>query len=288
MTGFGSASKMYDPYHISVEIKSLNSKFADIRLRAPAELSMLEMDIRQMALEIAKRGKIEISLTLEGQNMEGSLSEIDEQVFTNYYQQLQRLSDTLKIEPQNILSSIVQLPGVVKLLEFKVDQKMKTYILDTVREALAALMDHRQKEGQALATALSESTQKIVHGQQQISGLEEERMVQVRARLRQNLEQHIPPEKIDTGRYEQELVYYLDKMDIHEEMIRLSQHCDYFQEELQTNATIKGKKLTFISQEMGREINTLGAKANHSEIQHIVVEMKNELDKIKEQLANVL
>jgi len=279
---------MYDRYKINVEVKSLNSKYADVRLRAPAELSLLEMDIRQMALEAAKRGKIEINLTLDGQNLEGNLSEIDEQVFSNYFRQLHRLSDTLNIKPENIISSIVQLPGVVKLLEFKVDEKMQNSILKTISKALAALMDHRLMEGRALAKALSESTRNIIYGQEKIATLESERMVQVKTRLRQNLEQNIPMEKIDSGRYEQELIYYLDKMDIHEEMIRLKQHCDYFLEELENEETIKGKKLSFISQEMGREINTLGAKANHAEIQRKVVEMKNELDKIKEQLANVL
>lgn len=288
MTGFGSSSRMYDPYKINVEIKSLNSKYADVRFKAPAEMSELEIDVRQMVLETAKRGKIDISLTLEGQNLEGNLSEIDEKVFSGFYQQLLRLAKTLDFEPVNIIPSIIQLPGVVKLQEFKVDQKMKESILETVREALTALMNHRLDEGEALASALRQSTGNIVDGQVKIANLESERMEQVRDRLRQQLDQHIPPEKIDSGRYEQELIYYLDKMDIHEEMIRLRQHCEYFLEELDNEDSIKGKKLNFISQEMGREINTLGAKASHSEIQRVVVEMKNELDKIKEQLANVL
>lgn len=288
MTGFGSASRMYDPYKITVEIKSLNSKFSDIRIKAPSELSVLEMDIRQMALETILRGKVEVSLTLEGQNMEANLSEIDERVFANYFHQIHRLADSLDFEPTNILPSIVQLPGVVKLLEFKVDQDMQSSILAAVRQALKSLMNHRETEGRALAQALRISTEKIVHLQEKIAGVEEERMIQVKNRLKLNLEQNIPLDKIDTGRYEQELIYYLDKMDIHEEMVRLRQHCEYFLEELGGDEMIKGKKLSFISQEMGREINTLGAKANHSEIQRYVVEMKNELDKIKEQLANVL
>src|SRR5690606_5627460 len=129
-----------------------------------------------------------------------------------------------------------------------------------VREALTNLMSHRRVEGKALAAALRASTQHIMDGQSEIVILEPERMEQVRSRLLQQLDQHIPPEKIDSGRYEQELIYYLDKMDIHEEMIRLRQHCEYFLEELENGDTIKGKKLNFISQEMGREINTLGAK----------------------------
>ena len=288
MTGFGSSSMMYDPYKINVEVKSLNSKYADVRLKAPSELSLLDMDIRQIALEIAHRGKIEINVTLDGHHLEGSLSQIDEQVFSNYYNQLYNLSKKLDIKAENIIPSIVQLPGVVKLQEFKVDQKMQDSVLKTVREALIELMDHRLIEGQALAKALSDSTNRIIEGQTKIATMETERMDNVKSRLRQNLEQNIPLEKVDSGRYEQELIYYLDKMDIHEEMIRLKHHCEYFLEEVAKEETIKGKKLSFISQEMGREINTLGAKANHSEIQRLVVEMKNELDKIKEQLANVL
>lgn len=288
MTGFGSSTMMYDPYKINVEVKSLNSKFADVRLKAPDVLSSLDMDIRQIALEISSRGKIEISVSLDGQNLEGSLSEIDEQVFSNYYNQLERLSKKLGIKPKNIISSIVQLPGVIKLQEFKVDKKMQDSILKTVREALHSLMDHRQIEGKALALALNDSTKRIIKKQAEIATMESERMDQIKLRLRQNLEQNIPPEKVDSGRYEQELIYYLDKMDIHEEMIRLKQHCEYFLEELENGETMKGKKLGFISQEIGREVNTLGAKANHAEIQRLVVEMKNEVDKIKEQLANVL
>lgn len=288
MTGFGSAIRTYDPYKISVEVKSLNSKFSDIRIKAPAELSMLEMDIRQLTLEKLLRGKVDVQLTMEGQNMDSNVSEIDERVFTNYYHQIHRLADELNFEPSHILPSIIQLPGVVKLMEFKVDQQMKITIIEAVEEALDALMSHRKTEGRALAQALTESTQKIIRGQEKIAESEQERITQVKERLQQNLEQHIPPDKIDTGRYEQELIYYLDKMDIHEEMVRLRQHCEYFLSELQNCDLIKGKKLSFISQEMGREINTLGAKANHSEIQRLVVEMKNELDKIKEQLANVL
>lgn len=288
MTGFGSAARMYDPYKINVEVKSLNSKFTDIRIKLPAELSMLEYDIRQMALEKVLRGKVEISLSLEGQNLEATLSEIDEQVFSNYYHQIHRLSDTLGFEPVNILPSIVQLPGVVKLLEFEVDNQMKSHIRDAVQDALDALMLHRKTEGRALALALVESTQHILQRQERIAELEPNRMDQVKTRLQQNLQQHIPPEKIDSGRYEQELLYYLDKMDIHEEMVRLQQHCEYFIDEIGSESAVKGKKLGFISQEMGREINTLGSKASHAEIQRFVVEMKNELDKIKEQVANVL
>src|SRR5690606_13075335 len=159
MTGFGSSSKMYDPYKINVEIKSLNSKFADVRFKAPAELSAFEVDVRQMTLETGKRGKMEVSLTLEGQYLEGNMSEIDERVFAAYYRQMLKLSDTLGFEPVSIISSIVQLPGVVKLQEFKVDDQMKECILETVREALTNLMSHRRVEGKALAAALAESTQ---------------------------------------------------------------------------------------------------------------------------------
>ncbi|HLT93561.1 MAG TPA: YicC/YloC family endoribonuclease [Membranihabitans sp.] len=288
MTGFGYASRTYDPYKINVEVKSLNSKFSDIRIKAPAELSMLEMDIRQITLEKLLRGKVEIQLTMEGQNLDSNISEIDERVFANYYYQIHRLADELNFEPKNILASIIQLPGVVKLMEFKVDQQMESTILEAVEEALDALMQHRKTEGHALAQALIDSIREIIYRQEKIAGAEKERMVIVKERLQQALEQHIPPEKMDNGRFEQELIYYLDKMDIHEEMVRLKQHCEYFLSELQNCDIIKGKKLSFITQEMGREINTLGSKANHAEIQRWVVEMKNELDKIKEQLANVL
>lgn len=288
MTGFGGASRISDPYKINIEVKALNSKYADIRIKLPPELSNLEMDLRQMTLQSVTRGKVEVSLSLEGQNLKSNLCEIDEQVFTNYYHQIQTLSGELNLGSSDTLSSILQLPGVVKIIESKVDETMKENIFLTLKEALTELSRHRKKEGEALATALAQSTENIMIGKEKILELEEERMEAVKARLYQHLEQHIPPEKIDSGRFEQELIYYLDKMDIHEEMIRLDQHCQYFLGELVNEEITKGKKLTFISQEIGREINTLGAKASHSEIQRLVVEMKNELDKIKEQLANVL
>lgn len=288
MTGFGGADLMYDNHRININVRSLNSKFADIRVKLPPELAEMEIPIRQIALETLVRGKVDIQVNVDGLNDDENICEIDEEIFTRYFNQLNHLTKTLNLDQQNIISALIDLPGVLKMKEFVADEGLKNAIIDSLHKALKELSQHRQTEGQALKTALDESISTIFETHSKIRALEEERMVLVRERLHHHLEQEIDPEKIDNGRFEQELIYYLDKMDIHEEMIRLKQHCSFFLDEMNGDEITKGRKLNFISQEMGREINTIGAKASHTEIQQLVVEMKNELDKIREQLANIL
>lgn len=288
MTGYGSANDQVIPYEINVEVKTLNGKFADVRLKIPSELNSLEMDIRSLALNIAKRGKIELHISLDSHSVDDNLCEIDEKVFKAYYHQLSRLADSLEFEKNDILSSIVRLPGVVKIHELTIDDSLKSAILQCVEKALVKLDEHRKTEGEVLKETLEGNILRITENQKEVENLDDERIKSVKDRLQQSLEKNILAEQLDSGRFEQELIYYLDKLDITEEMVRLKQHCEYFLEEINADEILKGKKLNFISQEIGREINTLGAKASHSEIQRYVVQMKNELDKIKEQLANVL
>ncbi len=288
MTGYGSANDQVIPYEINVEVKTLNGKFADVRLKIPSELNSLEMDIRSLALNIAKRGKIELHISLDSHSVDDNLCEIDEKVFKAYYHQLSRLADSLEFEKNDILSSIVRLPGVVKIHELTIDDSLKSAILQCVEKALVKLDEHRKTEGEVLKETLEGNILRITENQKEVENLDDERIKSVKDRLQQSLEKNISAEQLDSGRFEQELIYYLDKLDITEEMVRLKQHCEYFLEEINADEILKGKKLNFISQEIGREINTLGAKASHSEIQRYVVQMKNELDKIKEQLANVL
>lgn len=288
MTGYGSAHHQFDHFEIDVEVKTLNSKYADIRLKLPSELSAMEVDIRQSAVKTAVRGKVEITIALNDLRDDHNLCEIDEKVFKAYFAQIDKLTAELNLKGIDPLNAIMKLPGVIKIHQFEVSDHFKQAILSTVGQALQALDEFRQKEGSALYLVLKESIEQILKHQEEIAQLDGDRIEGVKTRLRQNLEQHLKHDQIDPTRFEQELIYYLDKMDIHEEMVRLKQHCEYFLEELALTEMSKGKKLTFISQEIGREINTLGAKAAHSLIQRSVVQMKNELDKIKEQLANVL
>ncbi|WP_236972692.1 YicC/YloC family endoribonuclease [Membranihabitans marinus] len=288
MTGYGSAHSQFNNFEINIEVKTLNSKYADVRLKIPSELSSMEVEIRQSVVKMAIRGKVEVVLSLEDMRSDQNLCEIDEQVFKSYYNQINRLSNEVDFGSDNMLNAILRLPGVVKVHELSISADLKKAILKVLQKALADLHVFRQTEGEVLKKALDHSVNQILTHQKAIADLDSERIDGVKTRLRTNLEQHLKKDQIDPARFEQELIYYLDKMDIHEEMVRLQQHCLYFLEELDVNDSSKGKKLTFISQEIGREINTLGAKAAHSEIQRSVVQMKNELDKIKEQLANVL
>lgn len=288
MTGYGGADRMYDNHRININIKSLNSKFADVRIKIPPELAEMEIQIRQIALETLIRGKVEIQVNMEGMNMEDNLCEIDEEIFIRYYNQLEKLGETLHLDQQNIISALVNLPGVLRIKEFTADEGLKKVILDTFQIALRELNIHRLTEGKALKTALENSIKTITDKHAKVKALEGERMTLIRERLLHHLQQEIDPEKIDNGRFEQELIYYLDKLDLHEEMVRLDQHCAFFLEETSSDEMAMGKKLNFIAQEIGREINTIGAKASHAGIQQLVVEMKNELDKIREQLANIL
>lgn len=288
MTGYGGADRMYDHHRINVNIRSLNSKFADVRLKIPPELADMEIPLRQSVLETLIRGKVDIQITIEGMNEEDNLCEIDEKIFTRYYQQLEGLRKNLDLDQQNVISALVNLPGVLRIKEFTADEGLKKAIFEVFHTALRELNEHRRSEGEALKKALEQSVRKITENHTGVKALESERMALIRERLQHHLQQEIDPEKIDNGRFEQELIYYLDKLDIHEEMVRLDQHCAFFLEEMNGAEMSMGKKLNFIAQEIGREINTIGAKASHAGIQQLVVEMKNELDKIREQLANIL
>lgn len=288
MTGYGEANRMHGSYKIHVDIKTLNSKYSDVRLKLPADLTSMEMEIRQEILRTTKRGKVEVQLMVEGEGFGDEVCEIDPTAFTRYFEQMESLSRIHHFGSGDFVPALLQLPGVVRAKEFSIEEAMKYAIMETLSQALDSLEKYRETEGNALAEALEMSVRNIIDGREAILGLEEERMTMVKERLLQNLEKEIEQEKVDRDRFEQELIYYLDKLDIHEEMVRLEQHCEYFLEALTETDEMKGKKLNFISQEIGREINTLGAKASHAGIQRLVVVMKNELDKIKEQLANVL
>lgn len=288
MTGYGGADQMYDHHRINVNIRSLNSKFADVRIKIPSELADMEIQLRQSVLETLIRGKVDIQITIEGMNEEDHLCEIDENIFARYYQQLESLRKSFDLDQQNVISALINLPGVLRIKEVTADEGLKKAIFEVFQTALRELNEHRRSEGEALKKALDQSVRKITENHAGVKMLERERMALIRERLQHLLQQEIEPEKIDNGRFEQELIYYLDKLDIHEEMVRLDQHCAFFLEEMNSAEMSMGKKLNFIAQEIGREINTIGAKASHAGIQQLVVEMKNELDKIREQLANIL
>ena len=288
MTGYGRSQKTFDTQTITVEVKSINSKTFDLRMRLPTHYQTKEIELRrQLATELI-RGKVDFNLSISGTN--NSDFRIDTTAFEAYYFQLVEMADNLGLDKGDLLYTITRLPGVVMQNDGDVSDDEWANIESVMLEAMKQLNAFRAQEGLVLHNDMKMRIEIIMGLLVQVGPLEQGRMEKVRQRISGNMEQFIPAAKIDENRFEQELIYYLDKLDITEEKIRLLQHCNYFLEVCadEKDSLDKGKKLNFIIQEIGREINTLGSKANFADIQRIVVMMKDEADKVKEQLANIL
>lgn len=285
MTGFGRAVLPYNNKTIAVEIRSLNSKFTDVRLKVPQNYRQKETEFRRILSEKITRGKIDF--VLEIYSMEGDEGfGLNEALFKKYGLELKRLQTELGIAEGDLTQAILRIPNVVVSSGESVDQKEWAVVLETLNQALTDFDAFRLTEGKMMEDELSGKTRRIMELLEQVDPFEKERIQNLKTRLHQRLEEQVGKDKIDENRFEQEIIYYIEKIDITEEKLRLAQHCKYFLEELQQAGDTKGRKLSFISQEMGREINTLGAKAYSSDIQRIVVDMKDELEKIKELVAN--
>ncbi|MCB0669160.1 MAG: YicC family protein [Saprospiraceae bacterium] len=287
MTSYGRASGLLKNQNISVEIKTLNSKFVDLRLKLPAGLQEFEMEIRKILHDKIFRGKIEANFSFENQHSNESYT-INEDVFTSYFDQLQKLAAKLNLDKTDLLSAIIRLPEVVITSEAAISEEEWKIVRTVVEAAIENLTTHRLEEGAAIEKDMRWQIAFILEQLQEIIPFENERIDKVRQRMSNSLEEYLSRENVDENRFEQEVLFYLEKIDITEEKVRLQQHCDYFLQEMDNPDPNKGRKLNFISQEMGREINTLGAKAYSSDIQRFVVMMKDALEKIKEQLANVV
>jgi uncharacterized protein (TIGR00255 family) len=288
MTGYGRANGSYGNKNIAVEVRTLNSKITDLKLRLPGDYKEKEIELRKLVADHAERGKID--LIVDVQSSEGAASvALNESMFRGYYRELSRLSAELGIPTGDILQTIMRIPNIASSTSGEVDEAEWEAICATVNKALDALRLFRLQEGQALETDLQLRVTNISRLLQEVSPFEQARMTRMRERLRTNMEELFGKENLDTNRFEQEILYYLEKMDITEEKVRLEQHCKYFVEQMQDKSpSAAGRTMNFISQEMGREINTLGAKAYDADIQRLIVQMKDELEKIKEQLANVV
>lgn len=286
MTGFGKALQKYNSKDITVEIKALNSKQLDLIIKLPTEVRSLEYEIRNKIGVQLQRGKIEIGLTIEDSSKEESIL-IDKEMVGSYIEQVKQLSESLNLElPQDLVSLILKFPNVFKNKEDVVNENLTNIILKTVQEAFDAFDAFRIQEGLVLKTDLLKRINLILSLLDQVEPFESLRHATIKNRLISNLSELAGAGHYDENRFEQELIYYLEKLDITEEKVRLKQHCNYFM--LSIDEDNAGKKLGFISQEIGREINTLGSKANEANIQRLVVQMKDELEKIKEQLFNIL
>ncbi len=287
MTGFGKAEFEVNNKKITLELKALNSKQIDINARIPSVYREKEIEIRKELAEKLIRGKVDITIYVENHG-DDSNSKINEPILKGYFESLKKINDDLGLSTdQTTMQAILRLPDVVKTEYETLDEEEWQVILLHLRKALKDIDDFRNREGKALEADIVANTDVIKNLLHQIAPFEEQRMETVKNRLTENLGKLNLNGNVDENRYEQELLYYLDKMDMNEEKVRLENHCNYFLETLaQTESS--GKKLAFISQEMGREINTLGSKAYESNIQRLVVQMKDHLERIKEQLLNVL
>lgn len=286
MTGFGKAAASFGDKKITVEIKSLNSKQLDLTLKVPSLYREKELHIRNMLLELLGRGKVDFAIYTESHDGDRRAS-INEPLALAYLRDLIQLSDKAGIKPgDSLLSTVLGLPEVVQTERPELSEEEWAVVEDAIRTAAGELLAFRRAEGARLAADIGQRVALIESLRQQVNDHLPERLAQVRSRIEKNIADLLSEEQTDRNRMEQEIIYYLEKLDITEEHTRLKGHCDYFVETMKAPEA-SGRKLGFISQEMGREINTMGSKANHVGIQKLVVQMKDELEKIKEQLLNI-
>ncbi len=287
MTGYGRAECELPSKKITIEIKSLNSKQLDINARFPGIYREKDIEVRKIIAERLERGKVDFNLYCEQLGEESNAS-INKQIVKNYYNQLLDVCSELKLElTEHSFQSILRLPDAVKIDHEELDEEEWKIILDKIGFAIDKLNQFRDQEGKALEADMISHIENIVDLKDRVQQYESERIEKIKSRLSDALNSISSNVQSDPNRFEQELIFYLEKLDINEEKVRLQNHCNYFLETIKEPIP-SGKKLGFITQEIGREINTLGSKANHTEIQKLVIIMKDELEKIKEQSLNVL
>ena len=287
MTGYGKTTCEVKNKIITIEIRCLNSKQADIYFKLPSMYREGDSQLRNKLIKSLVRGKIEFNLWYDITGAERKAT-INQVVLQDYIKQFEEMRASMKVPDNDVLLPIVmRLPEVLKVERKEIDEEEWGIIMNSVDEAIASTQSFRAQEGEVLEKDIRLRIRNITN----LSGEMEKhlgaRMDLIRTRLEGNLVNLVGKDKIDTNRFEQELIYYLEKLDITEEKVRLANHCSYFVETLD-NESVAGKKLGFIAQEIGREINTMGSKANNGDIQKLVVQMKDELEKIREQLLNVL
>lgn len=287
MTGFGQSSGTFNNRHINVEIKSLNGKSADIRLKVPTYYKEKELQIRKIIMDKLVRGKMETVITVSSDNEDVEYT-LNTQLLKKYSKDLIDLSKELGIDTGDIIQSVIKIPNIIKANEERLTVEEWEFTQQLIENTLENIVNFRKNEGQSIHADLTDSVNVILDNLSKVPLYEKERMVKIRERMNKHLEEFMNKENVDRNRYEQEVLHYMERLDINEEKVRLEQHCKYFLEELNSDSELLGKKLGFIGQEIGREINTMGAKAQFSELQKLVVNMKDSLEKIKEQVANAV
>jgi len=286
MTGFGKVTAELPAKKVTVEIKALNSKQLDLFTRIPSIYREKEMEIRSLLSQKLERGKIELIITIENIGKDIA-TKINVSAIECYKKQIEEIAESLNIsQPAEWFPTLLRLPDVIKTEMAEADEEEWKIVLDAIEKALKKFCEFRIQEGAMLCNLFEQKTSKISELLKQVEPYEKERLDKIKTRITENI-QKIPDVQIDTNRLEQEMIYYIEKLDVNEEKTRLVNHLKYFVETLNSSHG-QGKKLGFIAQEIGREINTLGSKSNHAEMQQIVVQMKDELEQIKEQVLNVL
>jgi len=286
MTGYGKAEGVVENKKISVEVRSLNGKFLDCSLRVPGLYRQKEMLVRSKAAKEVVRGKVDISISYESLEGEQNFF-INTDLLKNYYQGLSEVSKELNISEENVLGTLMKMPEVMRSEKQKLSEGEWVGIEKLIDEALVSFNSFRLAEGDVLKKEVEGRVNQIASLLVQVEPFETERIDTIKTRIKKNIDEIVSKEGFDQNRFEQELIFYMERYDITEEKVRLKAHCEHFIKTM-NDEEAQGKKLGFISQEIGREINTLGSKANHAEMQKIVVQMKDELEKIKEQALNIM
>ena len=282
MTGFARSSFESQDISMTVEIRALNSKNLELNLRLPYSYRSWEDELRTAIKPQLLRGKVDVNLNVKQQGA-AAAAELNKDVISDYIQQLREIAD---VTPAELLPIATRLPDALQSAEVLPDDNQKKEVFGLVQQAIRQLIDYQTAEGQAMIKDLNTQIESIKKGLEHVNDKKDLRIQQVRSKLQDNLKSLAV--EVDQNRFEQELIFYLEKFDINEEIVRLRQHLLYFCEVMNNERETKGKKLGFIAQEIGREINTIGSKANDASLQKEIVQMKDALERIKEQLLNIL
>lgn len=286
MTGFGTSRYEESGVKITVELRTLNSKFLDVLMKLPKEFSDQELKMRSLLGDKLQRGKVNLTVDYSNESVENT-NQVDQKIFIGYYEQLKALSEKTGESKTNCFELAARMPDVIAAGENNPTEEEWSNVELTIIEAIEACDRYRISEGEKLMPVLLSNSKVIGEKLDLVEKADPTRIETIKKRIGGNLKEHLSGDTIDKNRFEQEVIYFLEKLDITEEKVRLKSHLDYFREVLEADFS-QGKKLGFITQEIGREINTIGSKANNATIQHLVVEMKEELEKIREQLLNIL
>jgi uncharacterized protein (TIGR00255 family) len=285
MTGFGKATGTFQTKKVSVEIRSLNSKSIDVNARIASQYREVEPNIRKLVATELSRGKVDVSISIDSIGEESAVK-LNAGLAKTYYEDLKSINDAIGEKTADYLPLILRMPDIFNTERDSLTEEEKTWVLELVKEATDNLNDFRRKEGLELETEFQERITEIRDFLLEVPKYENERIEIIRERMKKGLEEIQAKSGYDENRFEQEMIFYIEKLDVAEEKMRLSNHLNYFEETMKTPTA--GKKLGFISQEIGREINTLGSKSNHAQMQVLVIGMKDNLEKIKEQILNTL